>query len=359
MKKNNFDFLRLLFALFVIISHSYPLSGVPEIDWLAQLTNKQISFSSIGVKGFFVISGFLIFQSLLRSKNIFDYFWKRFLRLFPGLFVVLTLTVILAQFVYNNNAVSYWANKDVWKYVPYNISLFKLRYTIAGVFDNVPVKAINGSLWTIAYEFSCYVGLGALFFIRNKHTLVKTILLTCFIFLLTCDIFFPDQLSGWLHFYDLDSKYIFLVCIYFVAGSVLAAFKVFDTMSKSALQKVFWVALSLIVISLSIGVFKYFAFIFLPVLIISFGTSSSKYINQLSDKIGDLSYGVYIYAYPVQQTLVYFFKPNYLQLMFMTIPIVLILAFLSWHLVEKKFLKLKNLYLFNTAKNLRSITNEK
>ena len=99
-RKNNFDFLRLIFASFVIITHSYPLSGIKECDFICQLTFGQVSFSYVGVKGFFVISGYLIFQSLQRSENIFDYFWKRLLRLFPALIVVLFLTVILTLFVY-------------------------------------------------------------------------------------------------------------------------------------------------------------------------------------------------------------------------------------------------------------------
>lgn len=102
-RKNNFDFLRLIFASFVIITHSYPLSGVKECDWLCQLSNGQISFSYIGLKGFFVISGYLIFQSLQRSDNIIDYFWKRVLRLFPALFIVLLLTIILTPFVYEGD----------------------------------------------------------------------------------------------------------------------------------------------------------------------------------------------------------------------------------------------------------------
>ena len=78
---NNFDFLRLLFATFVIITHSYPLTGAPEIDWLNQLTEKQLTFSYIGVRGFFIISGYLIFESLIRSETLASYAKKRHLSL--------------------------------------------------------------------------------------------------------------------------------------------------------------------------------------------------------------------------------------------------------------------------------------
>src|SRR5579883_434314 len=98
MQKNNFDFLRLVFALFVLITHSYAISGFNEnLDPLRQLTNNQISFSTLGVKGFFVISGFLVFKSLQRSKNWFDYIIKRILRIFPALIAVLTTCFIVCS----------------------------------------------------------------------------------------------------------------------------------------------------------------------------------------------------------------------------------------------------------------------
>lgn len=81
MHKNNFDFLRLLFAFFVIITHSFSLSGLRECDALCKITPNHINLSYLGVRGFFIISGYLIFQSLVRSKGLIDYYWKRILRL--------------------------------------------------------------------------------------------------------------------------------------------------------------------------------------------------------------------------------------------------------------------------------------
>lgn len=74
-RANNFDFLRLLFASAVVITHSYPLSGMLESDILSRMTSGQISFAYLGVKGFFIISGFLIFKSLLRCDNLLDFYW--------------------------------------------------------------------------------------------------------------------------------------------------------------------------------------------------------------------------------------------------------------------------------------------
>ena len=162
--KNNFDFLRLVFALLVVIAHSYPLSGNSiSNQWIYQITNGQIELSNIGLNGFFIISGYLIYQSLDRSKTIINYLWKRILRLFPALFVVLLLTVILALFLYEG-PVSKVNNKDFYSYIPRNLSLYNLQYNFTGVFGKNPFpSAINGSLWTICYEFTLSILLGFLF----------------------------------------------------------------------------------------------------------------------------------------------------------------------------------------------------
>lgn len=76
--------------------------------------------------------------------------------------------------------------------------------------------------------------------------------------------------------------------------------------------------------------------------VILIGNASFPLIKSLGKKIGDISYGIYIYAFPIQQSLVHFFHPNPLQLMIYCILITLPFAFLSWHLIEKKALNLKN-----------------
>ena len=156
MRDNNFDFLRFLFAVFVIMSHSYPLSiNDGNEGWLYQVTNGQTVWSLVGLAGFFTISGYLIYQSQKRSKSLLSYLWKRFLMLFPALIVVLLLTVLLAPIVYESDT-PYLKNGSVYYYFR-NVSLYKLQYYITGVFqNNLYPNAINGSLWNLCYEFTMY-----------------------------------------------------------------------------------------------------------------------------------------------------------------------------------------------------------
>lgn len=347
-RSNNFDFLRLLFASFVIISHAYPLSGDKGQDALGQWTNGQIIFSWIGVKGFFVISGFLILQSLQRSQTLIEYAWKRLLRLLPGLLLVLLLTVFLMPFFYEG-AGPYLLNGDVWKYIPNNLLLYKLQFSIDGVFTHNPYgSVINGSLWTIIYEVSMYIFLMPLFFIRKHKQLVMTVLgvvFGVFIFLSHTDIV-PN-----LKVASFRSNSLIELGTYFLAGSCLASFG-FEGLNASYRRNLLFISLALVIVSLSTATFVYTKHVFFPVMLLSFALSSYTLVNTIGHRIGDLSYGIYLFGFPVQQALVYVFQLNALSLMIWSLLITSALAFFSWHFVESKALRLKNIHKTKISKRI-------
>jgi peptidoglycan/LPS O-acetylase OafA/YrhL len=342
-RKNNFDFLRLLFASFVVITHSYVLSGLKNCDWLCQITGGQVVLSNIGVSGFFIISGFFIFRSVERTQSPVDYYRNRFLRLYPALLVVLSLTVLLTPFVYDGSIGSYFKNGSARTYIFNNLSLYGAQGAISGVFENNPYKnTINGSLWTIPYEFTMYVVVSFFFFIRTRTTLIALLLLLLFSVLLIGDIFFLDQIAGH-RVLLLNSRSLLTLSTFFMAGALLAAVKI---------ENFIWgdqtciLAALLFIASLIFHFFEIARFITLPILVIGFGIRSTPVLNSIGEKLGDLSYGVYIYAFPVQQTLEYYFKFNYWQLMLSGIVISYLLAYASWHLIEVRALKLKKQNLF-------------
>ncbi|MGN7863825.1 acyltransferase family protein [Chryseobacterium sp. 22458] len=336
---NNFDFLRFIFASFVIISHSYGLSGAAEGDVLSRLTNGQMGFSYVGVHGFFIISGYLILNSLMRCKDLTDYYWKRLLRLYPALIVVLILTVLLAPFVYEST-VPYWKNTSVYTYIPQNLTLFFRQKGIDGVFENNPYKSsINGSLWTICYEFSMYVMVSLLFFIRTK-SFVKIIVALLFVSSYTLSVFNPDFLYGLFVRVGLGSGSFYNLMCFFTAGMLLTYLK---TDNKKMVNTLITLAFIVLVASLYLQVFRYTCYLTLPVLVILIGSKSTLYINKLGDVIGDISYGIYIYSFPIQQALMYFFKLDSIPLMIFSTILSFIMGYISWHLIEKKALKHKDL----------------
>ncbi len=308
---NNFDFLRLIFALFVIITHSYHLLVLPQQDFLSNITKGQLSFSHLGVCGFFTISGYLIFKSLIRSKNATQFLKKRILRLFPGLSVVLVFSIILGAFVTRLSFASYFTSLRTYLYLPANLSLYRLQDFLPGVFEKLPFKnAINGSLWTLPYEFACYLTILLLLPFKTKPHIVKLLVVGAFFLFFFSKLFLVNIISKFD--FVLSGKYILEFGGYFVSGSVLAMLQINNFKYKGPLA---FFALVLSILFLHFFIFDYFSFITLPVTIIAFGLLKTPYISSISKHIGDLSYGIYIYAFPVQQTLIYFGITNHFQLM--------------------------------------------
>jgi peptidoglycan/LPS O-acetylase OafA/YrhL len=335
---NNFHFLRLVFALLVVITHSYSLSGSSTRDYLTQITEGQVSFSFIGLSGFFIISGYLVFQSLTRSKNLLDYFKKRALRIFPALFVVLLLTVLLGYFVYEADFHSYLMEESVWTYLPRNLSLVKGQGIINGIFTHNPYNpTINGSLWSLLYEFSFYFALAALYFFKRPAQI--WLVATTLIGLLVGRLFWYPELIGYN--FILESRLVLEFAPFFFYGSLLALLK-FENMNGKWRRLLAVLFISLLAFLIILKVFDQAKFFILPLLVILLALEPMPFINRAVDKLGDISYGVYIYAFPIQQTLMHFFKLTSLELMAASLILSCLFGYGSWHWIEKWALRYKN-----------------
>ncbi len=219
---NNFNFLRFLFALFVVITHSYALSGTPESEeWMWQITAGQLSFSQIGLSGFFVISGYFIFISLQRASSLKTYFKNRILRIFPGLLGVLCVTLLLIPFLHVKGF-TIFTQCDYYTYVPRNMTLYGFQSTVKGVFDTNSYHAINGSLWTIQYEFSLYVLIALLFYFRAYQKLISVLLAVVMVLLYFVYTFFLERVAG-IQLLYLQGYHFFNLVTFFVMGSLLAS----------------------------------------------------------------------------------------------------------------------------------------
>lgn len=343
MHRNNLDFLRLVFACLVLITHSYVLSLSNEQDFISRLTQGQINCSSLGVKGFFIISGFLIYRSAMASKNVLDYLVKRVLRIYPAFIVMLIVTFLLGLVVSNQTVNDYFHNKSALTYVPVNLAMFRQQqYNIDGVFETNPYKgAINGSIWTIPYEFLFYLLISLLFFIRSQKKIVTAVFIAGYVLLWALTIRFEDsrEVNILNNAFELHRMAHFGLC--FFGGALLA---IADLDHYSHKYVLFGLSLLITIICVYTRTFYFSQFVLLPFTILSFGTLATKGIAGLNKKMGDFSYGIYLYGFPVQQTLMHYYHLNYSVLMFLSIPITFILGMLSWHLIEKRALKLKTLF---------------
>lgn len=338
-EQNNFNLLRLMAALGVIVTHSYSLLGKPERDVLDILTHGLLSFSRLGVYVFFIISGFLVANSLERSKSIRSFFWKRFLRIFPGLLVVLLATVfLLGPLVTELPLREYFGHLGTYRYILGGASLYWTIYTLPGVFKhNLYPGAVNGSLWTLPYEWTCYCLLAILAPLLKKRR-----------------IFF------------LAAFVIFMLGIRVLVGH-FRTMQVITFLNLDTRQLTEWACLFFLG-AFALDLRKYVRFTFLPALLLLLGSFLLRgkvafywmlfalpYITlwlaeiPLPKKIVrwfsgiDFSYGFYIYAFPIGQVLAGNFKsslsvPN---LALLTITCTLPFAILSWYFIEKPMLRFK------------------
>ncbi len=326
-RKNNLDFIRFIAATLVLFSHAYPLTwGNNGSEPFSILTNGQMTFGELAVSIFFVISGFLITQSFDRSRDPIKYFKARALRIFPGLiFCVLLSVFLLGPIITEVSLGSYFKDRDTYEYLR-TITLYWMQYDLPGVFEkNVWPAAVNGSLWTLWYEFFFYMVV-AVFGVAR--ILDRRIVLGVFI------------LSTGLHFWGIGDFYTELFC-YFSAGMVFYLFRKQINLNG-------WLAfLSFIIICITVKFGTYLNYslsIFGTYLIFYFAFDTRFKLHNFG-KYGDFSYGIYIYAFPIQQVMNYVFDnqltpvKNFL----FSFPFTLIFAIASWNLVEKRALKYKNL----------------
>ena len=337
---NNFDLLRILFAWFVIVSHSYVLNGNGPTDPLFEMTQQTFLFSFIGVKGFFIISGYLIFKSMVVSTSVFEYLVKRVLRIFPALAVVLLVTLAAVYFIYPSNMPPFFSNKEVYAYFLGNIILFKPHFFISGIFSGLPSAAINGSLWTIEYEFFFYLFILLLFYFRsNKKTLKALLVIVVALFLMVRLAFYDWTVQT--HFF-IPLEPLFDLGPYFLMGSLLSCFD-FDNMpAKNVIAAVLCMAL---VASVYFKIGHTVVYFTLPFLVIYVGKQTSKLATWVHNAIGDPSYGIYLYAFPLQQLLIYWYRPSTLVLFVASTIGAFVFGYLSWILIEKKALALKQYFL--------------
>lgn len=343
-KNNTFDYIRIILALFVIFAHSYPIFyGIGTKDIITDKILKTVSLGRFAVIGFFILSGFMITQSILHSKNMKEFILKRVIRIFPALIVMLLLTVFaLGPMVYGGNIVDYFKNASVWKYLGQNINLFgNTAYTIEGVFTNNPYTgAINGSLWTLKHEFILYIVLMVLSMctvLKNKKAMLALTGVSIVTFVLSIPL--NPILECFTHIgIVMEINEFTQLSMYFFIGVSIYLYK--DKIKMSF--PYFILTIIILFIGICLNATKYVLIVTMPYIIMYLGTF--KFSKNFLGKIGDLSYGLYIYAFPIQQLLVFYFKNNLTIWTYMlsAIAVTSIFAILSTVLIDNNIKKLKD-----------------
>ncbi|MFA0208578.1 acyltransferase family protein, partial [Vibrio cyclitrophicus] len=302
-RDNNFNLVRLIASLLVLFTHAYALFfGVSSAEPFYEF---GFTLGSIAVDVFFVSSGFLIYKSLESSDGLKKFFWFRALRIYPGLIFSLFLTVLCLSAFSTLSLLDYLFNIDTWFYLLKNSFLFfGIEYELPGVFHHVPYSnVINGSLWTLPYEVTMYVAI-SIFYVMDKSGSSKRGLLLISVWLFISIFLF----SGVAEFYGL--KTLFRLAFFFFFGASFYAFRNIVYFNS----KVFFCFLILILLScFYLKHLSYLYYLLMPYCLLWFIYIPDLFRKKINN-FGDISYGVYIYAFPIQQALISSFPEFYFSL---------------------------------------------
>ena len=352
-KNNSMDIIRLILAIVVIYGHTFPVLYGPGLaspsgkyDFLAMFSKNQIGSGTVMVYMFFIISGFLITQSLINSKSISEYFIKRAMRIIPPLFLSLALSMfVFGAIVTKLSLLDYLRNPaNPFAYLFYNLTfgIFGFHYSVADVYCTNPLSgSINASMWTLPFEVACYI-LIAIMSINNVFKKRERVIYIYIIFLILAYYnlkfgYLPFKLND--NFWLLGSNQLGSLIVfgyYFMSGSLIFCYK--DKIKYS--WKIFVPFILLLLFTMRFGYLKYIMLVLLPYL--TMYLSCLKPIINIK-KIGDFSYGSYIYAFPIQQFLEYYLgnKLGFVQFFILSIFCTLCVAVPSWYFMEKPILKMK------------------
>ena len=334
-RTNNFDGIRIIAASMVIIGHAYGLTGNGTAPFFWQYT-----VSGVGIKIFFAISGYLVVKSFMLDPHFGRFLAKRTLRIFPALItLVIVSACILGPIITILPLSDYFSHPDFSKYFQ-NIALIHARY-LPGVFETTHYPhEINGPLWSLAAEFFMYLSVMmvaalSLIFAR-KNRIVFEIIWTIF----TLALIIIDIGQNWgIWDFHLDVSRPVSAALFFGVGGMIFLAERYTTRQ---IPVVVLIAMAILLQIDHNPVLLIVSYVFTPIIIIRLGHASWPVLRDLG-RWGDLSYGTYLYGWPVAQVLIMYYLttlPLFAHIV-LALLISYVLGFFSWHLVEKRALRLK------------------
>jgi peptidoglycan/LPS O-acetylase OafA/YrhL len=321
-----FDYMRLSLAVVILVWHSFAVvqGPTPTSDsWYVLVMRSALPL-------FFALSGFLVASSLERLDHLPSFLAARFLRIFPALIVETLLSAfLLGAFLTVLPLGAYFADAEFHRYM---LNIFGyVHFDLPGVFKTNPVPWVNRSLWTVPFELECYVALAVLYLaglFRRPAALALVLFAAC-------------VLCAWMY---RDYSYATsplvpgrLLIAYYLAGNLV--FKLRDRLPGG-------IVVALLMFALSVALLGNTWTTFLSPLPVAYasaalGCTAPRRIPVIFD--GDYSYGMYLYAFPIQQAC-YQMMPgtSVAANALLATGITAIFAVFSWHMIEKPVLKYKS-----------------
>ena len=329
--RNSFQLIRLVLAIAVLYRHSFDLLAAPHADLVLDLIPPRTHLGRIALCFFMVVSGFLVTHSWFHSAGWRDFLKRRVLRVYPAFLVASVFSAFVAAPLGSRAALDYLESLDLFGFVVTALTLGKLEIPPSFLSNPYPGQ-VNGSLWSIRIEFECYLGLMALGLLGVLRR--RIVVLAIFALMLVAHAvqgYVPSSFDRYAHHLQLST--------FFVAGMVFYLYR------RQIPSTYGWLEVAGLVV-IGTGILEVGFVELLPVA----GTYLLLYLayepRLLRFTLGrslDLSYGIYLYAWPVQQLLIQAFGPA-LNPWTLSLAALLgsgLLAWLSWTLIERPALAFK------------------
>ncbi len=327
MRLNNFDLLRLLLAIAVVFEHAY-LVGLGTL----RLSAYGVTFEGYtALQCFFVISGYLIFQSWDTSRSVGSYVSKRVRRIYPAYFAIVVVMAVAGVFLSSHSAQAYFTSKEWVRYLTANLLFLNfLQPTLPGVFSHSVEPVVNGPLWTIKIEVMFYMTVPFLALLRRRFNIIWIFGLIYLASVAWYQTFVHLYATTGVNMYDVLRRQLPGQMSFFVSGGLLYYY--FDAFKRWA-HPLALISLVLVIAHLKFGLPWLFPAALAIVVI--YAAEILPYLGNFG-RFGDMSYGLYIIHYPVLHivaALALFAAPG----VSFAVGFVaaMLLAFMSWHLIEK------------------------
>jgi peptidoglycan/LPS O-acetylase OafA/YrhL len=337
-KHNAFDAVRLALATLVLLEHAYFLIDThARRDPLSLLSGDKTNGGHIAVLMFFSLSGFLVTRSLMQSADIWNFLAKRMARIVPGFLLAAALGYLVVGPLTSTDFAGYFASQK-WRAII--LKCLTLQQTkIWGVPAGNPVPLVHGTLWTIKYEFDCYLLLAILALCGFLHPSLRAMTFICIAAsLAAAAIFGLPAIDGGIPAFLISSPDLWPELLpFFFAGAAFYLYR--DRIPKSFIL----LGLSFVLLAASFvlgGV--YWALLLGGTYIVLYAALSIAAELRVRGRRVDLSYGVYLYGWPVQQMLLFYSEQTLTPLELFAASLVLssLVAWLSWTFVEQPCLQL-------------------
>lgn len=348
--RNNFDLLRLLLAASVMLVHARSLSGADDLAFLSRFLN-----STYAVCAFFVISGHLIAMSYERSRSIRQFASKRARRLVPAYATVVIAAAVAGIFLTTLPAAAYLVSPAVYAYLAANLTFLNfLQPSLPGVFEGNPHGVtVNGALWSIRSELVCYICVPAVYWLPSRVGRVASILGTAAVCAVaSAGLFWLQQQTASPLCARLKLELDCGLC--FALG--IGTWYLRDRLRGKVFTLVGLGGVVLLATGAEFG--PWAELILRPAILTGAVMLFALQIPYLGNwgRFGDLSYGVYIYHYPVIQCVVaagWFASAPYTALA-VSVGTTLALATASWWLIEAPCLSTDSHYVQSASRETSS-----